>query len=520
MRVLLLLSGLLAFVVVGMMAMTPADADGMLLAPSSVLSLLGEQSQIAVVDIRPDKTANINLFISLSDNSTESHEVQFLLPLQTLPLDFAAKEITQDQFRKQRLVPLDNLFWAAQAELAHFRNRLDAAYTLGALAAGPVSLAGRFHEAYKKTQLVPGGGVVAPAATLSVKTAHSSVAVYGSLSLPQLEALAGMPNLPAKVRNTLTGYVNRPFALVRLHTVPAATATALVNLNQRHQPEEQKPGVLFMFSQQMVERDGAFRYDYPLGTGTAWQNPIGLTEVWVTAPEDAPLEVAFPDRPRLKDLTYGKGMLALTKQSAAWAAKGEQVHLASWYQENPDRDVAVLLRRGSESEFVIARRERDRISRVALAFPVLGALTWLLSFAIVVRPHARSKELGTWKALTTSWGFAYLWLTFPALLFTPYPLRARYMFTTPGFLSALARNEIPAEMVWMFLLVCGLLLLGAVSAVYLLKALKSAGAANLLRALETPVSVSFIARSILAGLLAGAIYHIISNELTDWLVGS
>ena len=67
----------LALVAVGGVAL----GDGMAIVPPQLRPLLAEQMQLAVVDVRPDNTVEVDLFISLNDTSGQSHEVPFLLPL-------------------------------------------------------------------------------------------------------------------------------------------------------------------------------------------------------------------------------------------------------------------------------------------------------------------------------------------------------------------------------------------------------------------------------------------------------
>lgn len=112
--------GAVAGLLVGASA-SRARADGMLLVPGEMLRHFAEQSQIAVVEVRPDETVHVDLFISLLDTSGESHEVHFLLPLQTMPGEFGAEELSVWEFRRSRIDRLDTVFLVAAAEARRHR---------------------------------------------------------------------------------------------------------------------------------------------------------------------------------------------------------------------------------------------------------------------------------------------------------------------------------------------------------------------------------------------------------------
>jgi hypothetical protein len=75
-----------------------ADADGgPILSDPELWAMIDEGQQIAVVQLQQDGTAQVDLFISLTDRSGQSHEVTFFLPLGIEAGDFEVVDWLTDK---------------------------------------------------------------------------------------------------------------------------------------------------------------------------------------------------------------------------------------------------------------------------------------------------------------------------------------------------------------------------------------------------------------------------------------
>jgi len=405
-----------------------AHADGMILAPSNILRYFAEQSQVGVVEVKADRTVAVDLYISLLDTSGQSHEVSFLLPLQAMPKGFRAQETTLARFTEARLQPLGGVLRAAEHDRRQQQEAIARAYAASSLVAGPLAFAARNAALPEPLQwatkgMSAGAAEKGPVPTISVRTEHSRLEVYASLQPDQLAALAQLSALPPKTRQALTSYVGRPFALVCLRTVPRAESAVEVDAGGHPRPSyvppEQQPGVVFSFDQAMIkDADGsAHRYDFPLGTGQAWEHPIPTTQVYITGDEALNFTVDFPGRPRAQGSLLSKGDHEFSS-SQAGAADGRQVHVATYLESNPKQDIGIVLNSGGRSELVLEMQEmRGRALLSRVAFPALALAAWALAFWLVVW-RGSARQLGFWAALGGSWAIAQGLLLMPLLLLT------------------------------------------------------------------------------------------------------
>jgi hypothetical protein len=401
------------FALAALLWCSTAWGDGMLLVPSGVLNSFTEQSQLALVEVRPDRTVQVDLFISLLDISGQSREVYFLLPLQTMPKEFGAREVTAKRFAEEKLRPLDALLEKAWQERVKDVRRIYALYGASALLSGPLALlwAGPWGLELKWAGAVAGASEP-PVPRISVKTEHTKADVYPALKLDELRSLASLPELPGTVRNALASYVGRPFALVRLRTVAPTIPVGSrwgVHGESLGRPE---PGVHFSVTQKMLAEHGGdvVRYDFPLGTGRGWPNPIELAAVCVTAGDQLNLDVRCPDRPA-ETATLQK--VSAMRSTVTAAADGRQLHMATYWGENPKRDVEIRLRPGP-SAFARAQAMRPwRHLLVWAGFPLLALVCWLIAFKAVVRSDGQMRGREFWASAALTWVLAQAALLFP-----------------------------------------------------------------------------------------------------------
>src|SRR4030042_2059834 len=74
----------------------PARADGGPMVDPMLFAKLKEGQQVAVITFQDTNTAFVDLFISILDETGESHEVVFFVPLGVKASEFAVQE--QDSF--------------------------------------------------------------------------------------------------------------------------------------------------------------------------------------------------------------------------------------------------------------------------------------------------------------------------------------------------------------------------------------------------------------------------------------
>ena len=85
----------------------PARADGGPIVGPDLWAALKEGQQIAVVTLKDTDSAEVDLFISLLDNTGESHEVVFFVPLGVDAADFRVVEKNSVDFDEDNTEGLD-----------------------------------------------------------------------------------------------------------------------------------------------------------------------------------------------------------------------------------------------------------------------------------------------------------------------------------------------------------------------------------------------------------------------------
>jgi len=475
-----------------------AGGDCVLLAPEEWRGDLSEQIQLVVVEVQPEGTVRVDLFVSLRDKSGEAREVHLLLPLQAVPEQLDVRTMPARRFQRQRLAEFDHLFYEAIVERLRHRAALESAMSAGSFAAGPVAVAISLPRSlfHRRRRIGYGGLAVASLPTeASVRVERAQVEVYEVLEMDALEAsLPEVTHLSAMTREALSSYAGKPFALVKLRTLPRRQRAA-------RRPQRRAPGIALTFTQKMGERDGARCYDYPLGTGRAWERPIPLTQVYVTAPEELDLEVMLPRRPRTANLADYEGNMAYLDESAAWAAEGRQVHMARYDRGNPAEDIRIRLKAQDGGEFVVARQARERRWKAArVGFPLLGALLWTAAFGALVRRDRHAVSLGFWRGLGKSWLVASVLLLGPILLV----YTTRRGLSGTSLFELLAMGELTSRHIFLMVFVLVSLVLIA------------AGMFVLHRAQRSHLG-SFLARCLAAAGVAGPAYWLAGRSLVEWL---
>ncbi|HEX9976588.1 MAG TPA: hypothetical protein VGA82_04990 [Dehalococcoidales bacterium] len=263
---------------------SPAIADGgPVLSDPELWAQLEEGQQTAVVTLKSDNTVDVDLFVSLLDSSGQSHEVVFFVPLGTDPRDFNVTEKTSLDFDEELIQQLDEaLRKEARSKVNVWLSLLPATLlTNGGWMLAicfPLLLSGCGWD----------GGGTQPEETY--ETDSSRIDIYGLDEDTDLEALINTAGLDPSVRETLSRLTGQRIAIVTLQTQPPLPND---DDNGWHEPTGQ-PGIHLAWTTALVPQSGSVAYSYPLGTGSSWAHPIGLTRIYVVAPPGVDFITQYP----------------------------------------------------------------------------------------------------------------------------------------------------------------------------------------------------------------------------------
>ena len=260
---------------------SPARADGgPILSDPELWAQLEEGQQTAVVTMKGDNTVDVDLFVSLLDSSGQSHEVVFFIPLGTDATDFSVIEKTSLDFDEELIEELDE---ALRKEAESRANVLLSLLSPTLLTNGGWMLALCF------PLLLSGcAGMITPEGTY--ETDSSRVDIYGLDEDTDLEALINTTGLDPSVQETLSRLTGQRIAIVTLQTQPPLPGDGD---DGWYEPTGQ-PGIHLAWTTALVPQSASVAYSYPLGTGSSWAHPIGLTRIYVVAPPGIDFTAQYP----------------------------------------------------------------------------------------------------------------------------------------------------------------------------------------------------------------------------------
>jgi hypothetical protein len=258
---------------------SPAIADGgPILSDTELWAQLEEGQQTAVVTLKDDNTVDVDLFVSLLDSSGQSHEVVFFIPLGTDPTDFSVIEKTSLDFDEELTGELDE----ALREEAQIKSNI----RLSLLSATLLTNGGWILLLCFPLLLSGCGGFAPPEETY--ETESSRVDIYGLDENTDLEALINTTGLDPSVQETLSRLRGQRIAVVTLQTQPPLPSDG------SSYPPTGQPGIHLAWTTALVTQSTSAAYSYPLGTGSSWAHPIGLTRIYVVSPQGVDFTVQYP----------------------------------------------------------------------------------------------------------------------------------------------------------------------------------------------------------------------------------
>jgi hypothetical protein len=385
---------------------SPTIADGgPVLSDPELWAQLEEGQQTAVVTLDSDNTVDVDLFVSLLDSSGQSHEVVFFVPLGTDPMDFSVMEKTSLAFDEQLIKGLDE---ALRKEAQRKTNVWLSLLSPTLLTNGGWILAACF------PLLLSGcaGGVGPPEGTYT--TDSSRVDIYGLDEDTDLDALINTTGLDPSVQETLSRLTGQRIAIVTLQTQPPLPGE---DDYYSYEPTGQ-PGIHLAWTTTLVPQSASVAYSYPLGTGSSWAHPIGLTRIYVVAPPSIDFTAQYPrlgidysgysglaedpfylfDPPRPRIMNHYD-----TPAYAVDEARGDFGHIwrATYTQSNSAEDVVVSL--GPSGGFLTT--VRGSLRGWGVVPPILLGLLIALLLWVVAWRYIMPRMLG----VEYRWREARLW---------------------------------------------------------------------------------------------------------------
>ncbi|MCJ7743896.1 MAG: hypothetical protein MUO99_04970 [Dehalococcoidales bacterium] len=350
----------------------PVKADGGLLVPYDLWAQLKEGQQIAVVTLRNDGNAKMDLFISILDKTQQSHDITFFLPLGASTSNFYAVEQNISDFDNDNTRGLDEIL----RDGATARQR-----AVQALFSGTLLSNGGILVPLWTPMLLSGCAAAEPKPEASYQTESSQISIYDISEDTDLQALISTTGLHSSVQDTLSRLVGQQIAVVKMQTHPQ---TSSGDSSYRNQSE---PGLHLSWYSSFVATESGPAYTYPLGTGGAWSKPIDLTRVYVVAPTNADFKVRYPalgSQQSGYDIIEG-ARIANYYQVPSYAvdeARGSfgRVWRVTYTQSNPTDDIVITIKPES-----VWSRLQNSIAESALPIAflfalIVGLVLWFLSW--------------------------------------------------------------------------------------------------------------------------------------------
>lgn len=389
------ISLVLAFVSI-LIAGTPVKADGGLLVPYDLWAELKEGQQIAVVTLRNDNTAKIDLFISILDKTKQSHNITFFLPLGSSTTNFYATEQGLTEFDRQNTDGLDKML----RDYATSKQR-----SVQLLFSGTLLSNGGILIPLWAPMLLSGCAAAEPKPEATYQTESTQIGIYSISEDTDIQALINTTGLASSVKDTLSRLTGQKIAVVKMQTHPQTSGG---NSFSRYQDE---PGLHLSWYSNLVRTDSGYSFTYPLGTGGAWSKPIELTRIYVVAPRNTGFTVQYP---ALGSEQSGYDIITGAKISQYYQvpsygvdeARGNfgRVWRVTYTQSNPTDDIVITSRPESTWSKV-----QGSIAEQALLISFFFALIVGLAFWFLSWHYLMPRFLGNNNGQRLQWYYAAIY---------------------------------------------------------------------------------------------------------------
>ena len=363
---------------------SPVLADGGPWVGSDLWAYLTEGQQVAVITAQNDDSVKVDLFVSILDRTSQSHEISFFVPLGTKASNFYVVEGDVVDFDDETTEGLDDL-------LSSSSNRKHAALTT--LFVGTVLANGYIMAPFWAPLMLSGCAGNEPIATFS--TSSSVVSIYEIDDDTDAGALVAATGLPEAVKSTLERLRGQQIAVVKMQTKPQGSGSG-----SGYYGSNREPGIHLSWVADLVSGANGNTFSYSLGTGEAWAKPIEMTRVYVVTPPGLDFNVKYP---RLgvsqsgHTGLFGNPRIASYYQVPAYAvdeARGNfgRVWRVTYTQSNPKDDILLTFKKQSAWSSFRAAAEENAVSIAFVFALVVAPLLWIAAWTLLMPRLVKRRE--------------------------------------------------------------------------------------------------------------------------------
>jgi len=377
---------------------------------------LKEGQQVAVITLQDTSTASVDLFISILDQTGESHEIVFFVPLGMKADGFAVQEQDSLAFNDQFTKRLDMALFQGYRQDQQFMQYLFA----GALLTNGVWLTPLW------LPLLFTGCAEAPPPISTFKTDSSEVSIFGLDESTDLEALISTTGLDLSVTETLSRLRGQQIAVVNLRTQPQQTATG----STTEGAPTGEPGLHLSWQTTLATAESGATYAYPLGTGAAWAHPIEMTRVYLLVPEELDFTVQYPKlganrsgfvkkqpsyEPRIADSGEEPAYAVDTATDISiYPFRGRfNIRRLTYANSNAAEDIVITVNQSSGTSFGTSLRRAGSQAAFFIGL-IVAALFWILSWYFLM-----PRLLGKDRKIKGLWRLSLTYIGWNLLLFLP-----------------------------------------------------------------------------------------------------
>lgn len=389
----------------------PAFADGGPVVPYELWHNLKEGHQIAVINFIGQDEAIVDLFISIQDKTTESHEVIFFVPIGKDATFHNAYEQDLHDFDRYTTAGLDQTIRDSVTTRQH---------AVQALFAGALLTNGAILSPLWATVLLTGCSGAAQQPETTIQTESSEINIFGIDENTDLTALIETTGLAPSVYDTLSTLKGQKVAVVKLHTQPKAAESETPEFQDTPTSE---PGLHLSWTTLLVDST----YTYPLGTGAAWSKPIELTRVYISVTKGVDFDVQYPALgAEYSGYDFIKGSniqnyldipaYAVDQASGSFG----RVWRATYTMSNPTNNIVITIKPQSALSQFFASVQEGAFSYSMLFALIIGVLIWIFAWKYLMPIFLGTKKkhpMLAWYYALIYPGFNLIFIIFPGMVF-------------------------------------------------------------------------------------------------------
>jgi hypothetical protein len=397
-------------VIIAVAIPAPVFADGGPIVPADLWNNLKEGHQIAVINVIVQDEAIVDLFISIQDKTTESHEVIFFVPIGKEATFRNAYEQNLSDFNAFNTAGLDQIIRDSVTTKQH---------AVQALFGGALLTNGAIFTPLWASVLLTGCGGAAQQPETTIQTESSEINIFGIDDNTDLNALIETTGLAPSVYDTLSTLKGQKVAVVKLHTQPKVVESE----NTEYQGPISEPGLHLCWTTLLADST----YTYPLGTGAAWSKPIELTRVYISVPKGVDFDVQYPALgTEYSGYNYIKGSnIRNYLNIPAYAidqASGDfgRVWRVTYTMSNPTDNIIITVKPQSGLSQFLAGAEEGAVNYSVLFALIIGVVIWVFAWTYLMPVFLGTKKkhpMLAWYYGLIYPGINLILIVFPGMVF-------------------------------------------------------------------------------------------------------